>query len=162
MPVASEQDLERYLEAAYQETDGDPDETVDPQRISQKTGLGDDRERQVRRKLTDKGLLVPEGSGFRLSLPAIHSVEQAWLDAGRDALVDERREQRGTYVRALYDLTDGDTAVEVALNEIQDELGMDPAVERRTRSYLDQAGLIDAQGETVRITQQGADWAAQA
>lgn len=150
----------RYLKFAYDLVDGSPQRTFESREVDQQVGLDDDQIRRIRRDLVNQGLLVDQGAeSFSLRLPAIHQVEETRLDEGRADLVDPRREERGSYVRTLHELADGDTSEDVDVEELQQELGFDPDVEKRTREYLDEASLIEERGGTVRITAQGAEWA---
>lgn len=156
----SEKQRTRYLEAAYDLVDGSPQQTFAVREVQSKVGLPDDAERDVRQQLADRGLLRDEGrETFRLAVPAIHQVEQTRMDQGRQAEVDERREERGDYVRTLYDLADEDPDESVNLDEIREEMGVGTDVERRTREYLLAAGLIDQPSDNaVTLTKQGAEW----
>ncbi len=149
----------QYLEFAYDEVDGSPQRSFSRRDVEDRLGLSEDRKRSVRRDLINRGLIADEGKeSFSLRLPAIHHVEETRLDEGQSEEVDERREERGTYVRTLHELVDGDTAVQVDLGEVQEELGFEGDREVRTREYLDEAGLIEADEDQVRITRDGAGW----
>lgn len=152
----------RFLEIAYEEADGSPLNTVSGQAIARKLGTDDDRQRRIERDLMDRGLLEDAGSGYRLRIPAIHSVEEQRLEEGREEIVDERRQQRGDYVRELYDLADEDPTIAVPLADLKEQLTMAADVEKRTREYLEAAGLVEVVDEQVQLTKQGADWVATA
>lgn len=153
----------RYLEIAYEEVDGSPFEEVSSQQIGRKLGVDDDRQRRIERDLINQGLLQDAGAdSFRLRLPAIHHVEEQWLEEGRKDVVDERRKQRGDYVRELYQLADEDPSIAVPVPDLQEQLPFAAQVERRTREYLAAAGLIEVDEDRVTLTKQGAEWALQA
>lgn len=153
-------DTFRYLEIAYEEVDGSPFQEVSSQQIGRKLGVDDDRQRRIERDLINQGLLQDAGaSSFRLRLPAVHYVEEAWLDEGRQELVDERRKERGDYVRELYQLADEDPSIAVPISDLQEQLPFSSKVERRTREYLTAAGLVEEEDERVVLTKQGAEWA---
>lgn len=152
----------RFLEIAYEEADGSPLTTVSSQALARKLGTDEDRQRRMERDLMDRGLLEDAGSGYRLRIPAIHSVEEQRLEEGRDEVVDERRQQRGDYVRELYDLADEDPTVAVPLSDLKEQLTMAADVEKRTREYLVAAGLLVAEDDRVQLTEQGAEWVAAA
>lgn len=158
--AASDQDQEQYLDIAYDVVDGSPQAAFDQNEVENKLGMDEDRKRQTLRELENRGLVEDEGgTRYRLTLPAIHQVEQVRLEAGRDSEVDPRREERGTYVRTLYDVADGDPDAPVKVETLFEELGFEPEIEQRTREYLAAAGLIDADDAgTVRITADGAGW----
>lgn len=153
----------RFLEIAYEEADGSPKSTVSSQAVGRKLGTDEDRQRRIERSLMDRGLLEDAGSGYRLRIPAIHSVEEQRLEEGREEIVDERREQRGDYVRELFDLAEEDPTMSVSLSDLKEQLAMAADVEKRTREYLVAAGLVAVEDEDhVRLTKQGAEWASQA
>lgn len=159
--ASGEQERLQYLDIAYDLVDGSPTRSFSVQDVEQKLGLDDDRARSMRRDLLNTGLLADEGGGeqLRLRLPAIHRVEEVRLEEGRQDAVDERREQRGSYLRVLHELADGDTRTEVELDELREELDMDMTVEQRTREYLAEAELIaETDDDGVTITATGADW----
>jgi len=151
----------RYLDVAYEIVDGSPKRSFHVGEVERKLGLDDETRREVRRFLTDRGLLASEGADeYRLRVPAIHEVEEWRLEEGLDEVVDERREERGTYMRTLFDVLDGDTMGIADLDEVQEELDLDGAVETRTREYLTAAGLLSVpeDGE-LAFTDTGAEWA---
>lgn len=156
----AQQASQQYLEFAYDEVDGSPQRTFTQRDVEERLGLSPDRKREIRRDLINRGLIQDEGkSSYSLRLPAVHSVEEARLNEGRQDEVDQRREERGTYVRTLHELVDGDTGTSLALDELQDEIELAPSAEKRAREYLDEAALIEAGDTTVRLTEQGANWA---
>lgn len=149
----------RYLEIAYDEVEGSPLQDVSSQQIGMKLGVDDDEQRRIERDLINRGFLQDAGADtFRLRLPAVHHVEEQWLESGEEDLVDERRKQRGDYVRELYELADEDPTIDVPVSELQEQLPFSAAVERRTREYLTAAGLVEAQDNKVQLTRQGAEW----
>lgn len=151
----------RYLDVAYEIVDGSPKRSFHVSEVERKLGLDDETRREVRRFLEDRGLLASEGADeFRLRVPAIHEVEEWRLEEGQDELVDERREERGTYLRTLYEVVDGDTTLAVSLDEVQEELELDGAIETRTREYLTAAGLVASPEDgKLEFTETGAEWA---
>lgn len=152
----------RYLDIAYEESDGSPMRVVASEDVARRLGADDERQRRLERSLMDRGLIEDAGTGYRLRLAAIHAVEEERLEEGRQEIVDERREQRGDYVRELYALADEDPTVSVPLSDLQEQLPFGAAVELRTREYLLAAGLIEVDDDHVTLTQQGADWVSQA
>jgi hypothetical protein len=153
----------RFLEIAYEEADGSPMSTVSSQAVGRKLGTDEDRQRRLERDLMDRGLLEDAGSGYRLRIPAIHGVEEQRLEEGREEVVDERRQQRGDYVREVYDLADEDPTLAVPLSDVKEQLAMAADVEKRTREHLEAAGLVVVDEEDhVQLTKQGAEWARQA
>lgn len=152
----------RFLEVAYEESDGSPMREVSSEQVSRKLGVDDDRQRRIERSLMDRGLLEDAGTGYRLRLAAIHRVEEERLEDGQNEIVDERREQRGDYVRELYALADEDPTITVPLSDVQESFPYPTAIETRTREYLVAAGLIEVNEKNqVGLTKQGADWAAE-
>lgn len=158
--AVSDQDAAQYLDIAYDVVDGSPEMAFDQNEVENKLGMDEDRKRRTLRELENRGLVEDEGgTRYRLTLPAIHQVEEARLAAGRSSEVDPRREQRGTYVRTLYNVADGDPETPVKVETLFEELGFEPEVEERTRDYLAAAGLIEADDAgKVQITRDGADW----
>lgn len=152
----------RFLEIAYEEADGSPMKTVSSQAVARKLGSDEDRQRRMERDLMDRGLLEDAGSGYRLRIPAIHSVEEQRLEEGREDVVDDRRQQRGDYVREVFDLADEDPTMVVPLSDLQEQLPMAADVEKRTREYLAAAGLLEVEDKQLRLTKEGAEWARQA
>lgn len=152
----------RFLEIAYEESDGSPLRTVSSEEIGRRLGTDEDRQRRIERSLMDRGLITDEGSGYRLRIPAVHAVEEQRLEGGRQDVVDERREQRGDYVRELFDLAEEDPTLAVPLSDLQEQLPFGADVESRTREYLAAAGLVVVEDDDVRLTKQGAEWASQA
>ncbi len=156
----TQQATQQYLEFAYDEVDGSPQRTFEQRTIEDRLGVPPNQKRDIRRDLINRGMLQDEGKGtFSLRLPAIHHVEETRLNEGQQDEVDQRREERGTYVRTLHELAKGDPNTSIDLADLQDEMEMDPPAEKRAREYLDEAMLIDADEKTVRLTQEGADWA---
>lgn len=149
----------QYLEFAYDEVDGSPKRSFSRRDVEDRLGLSEDRKRDVRRDLINRGMMADQGKGsFSLRLPAIHHVEEMRLNEGDTEVVDERREERGTYLRTLYDLADSDPSARVPLEDLQEEFEFGGDRERRAREYLDEAGLIEDFEEEVRLTREGAGW----
>lgn len=148
-----------YLEFAYDEVDGSPLRSFQTRDVEDRLGLSDDRKRELRRDLVNRGLLADEGKdAFSLRLPAIHQVEETRLDQGKTEEVDVRREDRGAFVRTLHELADGELSVEIPIEDMQEELEMSGEAERRAREYLHAAGLIEVTDDSVLLTPEGADW----
>ncbi len=159
MADGDEDERVEYLDAAYELVDGSPQRAFDTQKIRSRLGVPDRVERDLRRTLTDKGLLRSEGDRYRLTVPAIHEVEQVRLEQGLEDEVEARSQARGDYVRAVYDLVDGAPGEAVDLSEIQEELELDAEAEKRTREYLLAADLIEAtDGSDIALTPRAVDW----
>lgn len=150
-----------YLEVAYDLVEADPSTAFDQNQVENKLGMDEDVKRHTLRDLENRGLVTHEGgTQYRLTLPAIHSVEEHRLAEGRDAEVDPLREERGDYVRTVFDLAEGDPTASVPTNSVLTEMELTPTVERRTRAYLVEAGLLEEAGEgEVRLSEAGAEWA---
>lgn len=155
----AEQASLQYLEFAYEEVDGSPKRSFSKRDVEDRLGLAEDRKRDVRRDLINRGMIADQGKGtFSLRLPAIHHVEEVRLDEGDAEVVDERREERGSYLRTLHELAEGDVDARVEIDDLREELELGGTREKRAREYLDEAGLIEAFEDEVRLTQQGAGW----
>lgn len=156
----TEEQRNRYLDAAYELVDGSPRRTFAVRQVQSKVGLPDDHERDIRQQLADRGLLRDEGKDtFGLTVPAIHQVEQTRVEQGREDEVETISEQRGNYVRVVYDLADGSASEPIPLSEIQQELAFGGDDERRTREYLLAAGLLGTEdGNAIVLTPRAVEW----
>jgi hypothetical protein len=166
--------LERqYLRAAYELAMNDPRRAFEEDEIANHldldTGLPDydDRIAAIRWDLTQRGY-IEHDSEFE----TLGSVSMMLTNAGREEAekladsVEQRKELRRDFLRAVYELADGNPAQFVYWQDVAPKLGLDPANPEHEEQgialaeYAERAGHITIEvsaGNIYRITADGVD-----
>jgi hypothetical protein len=142
-----------YLKKIYDAADGYLFKAVSISSIIDKTQCSDQFITNLLKSLESKAKIIIRGfNHVSLTANGIDRVESKHSD---DDLIIKRKEERISFLRKLFDLSNGKTDFTIDFRVVGDKIGLDADKSQSISEYLHQKSLLHLSQYGVSITPQG-------